>query len=187
MSVTNCHFGQSSARVQLFETRSNGGTTTTHRTVWMTRAIGGPGGASFEIMRVFVKSTDRESSAGHSTRTVHRLLNIGSRDNGNEPGPTLRVSNALVRLRNRTLSRAGHESRSLVRGGERYAVRAPRTSAQSHDSGTLERNRPADAGGRRVVAFVRPVHHAYLRSNHRAYNRRGAAPTFALTFLISPR
>lgn len=150
-----------SARVQLFETRSNGGTTTTHRTVWVTGAVGGLWRLSFEIMRVFVESTDRESSAGHPTQTVHRLLNIGSRDIGNEPGPTLRVSNTLVRLRDRTLSRARHESRSLVRGGERHAVRAPRTSAESHDSRTLERIRPADAGGRRVVAFVHLGHHGY--------------------------
>jgi hypothetical protein len=177
----------SPASVQLFETRSNGGTTTTHSPVWVTRASGGFRRGLFEIVRVFVESADRESSAGHPTQTVHRLLNIGSRDSGNEPGPTLRVSNTLVRLRDRTLSRARYESRSLVRGGERYALRPPRTSAESHDSRTLERNRPADAGGGRVVAFLPSGITSTRIRRPAAYNRRGAAPTFALTFLISPR
>src|SRR5215204_1903831 len=51
------------------------------------------------------------------------------RGNGHEPGTTLRVSNSLVWMRDRPLSRIGDESRSLLRGRERYAMRAPRASA----------------------------------------------------------
>src|SRR6185503_5231060 len=64
-----------------------------------------------------------------STIAVHRLLCDRHRGHGHEPGTTPRVSNSLVWMRDRPLSRVGDESRSLLRGRERYAMRAPRASA----------------------------------------------------------